>query len=199
MNMSGMRAFRSVGAAAVIGGVLLVAPGAEAANTGGPYTITATFAGVPTPPGAPTVVPPSAQKWPPVTTYTATSFHWIDAGAHEPMFTASFTHATDPSSVTLFALAANRQKCTVIPTVTITEVGSGGTGNTVTLTMTNVVLEVREEGNGNGPEETVVLRFQGITYSYQSSPAGQGAGPAYTTSFSRNWSPECSQTHMNWP
>jgi hypothetical protein len=101
--------------------------------------------------------------------YTPGSFRWNE------QFEVSFTHLTDTTSAALLGLAKGH---TDVPTAV------------VTLAMTGVRVDaVHEEGsvnNPNGPEETVVLRFRSVTYTYQQvTAAGQKLGPPVTITFSR--------------
>lgn len=157
--MSGMRALRAGVALATVGAALLSAPGALAS---GPYAIDAHVDGVAG--GG---------------NYAPSSYHW-----NEP-FEITFTHTTDASSVALMALAQGHQ-----------DVGSAVVRQTlqgtavVTLQMSGVRIEVvREDGNVNspsGPEETVVLRFRKVVYTYQPvTPTGQKNGPPVTFAFNR--------------
>jgi type VI protein secretion system component Hcp len=108
--------------------------------------------------------------------YTPTSFHWIDMGE------VQFTHTTDNSTAALMHLADSHQ-----------EVGNAvlhqtlnGTA-TITLAMSGVHIEaVREEGGSNGPEETIVLRFRQVTYTFQPLlPNGLKNGPPVTFTWGR--------------
>jgi hypothetical protein len=172
--MSGMRAFRAVAVVAAVGGSLLAAPGAQAA---GPYAIDAHVDAPATPPGPP---PPTTAPPPPAGgfSYTPTSFRW-----NEP-FEVTFTHLTDVNSAALMGLAQGHRE---VPTAIIHE--TLGQTAVVTLAMSNVRVEVvHEEGNvnnSNGPEETVVLRFRTVVYTYQPvTPTGQKAGAPVTITYS---------------
>jgi hypothetical protein len=158
--MSGMRALRAAAALATVGGTLLVAPTAEA----GTYALSAHVDGVAG--GG---------------NYTPTSFHWSDERE------ITFSHITDASSVTLLGLAQSHQD---VGNAIIQESMQVGTTTTavVTLQMYGVHIEaVREDGNANnpnGPEETVVLRFHKLVYTYQpvNPTNGKPAGAAVTIS-----------------
>jgi type VI protein secretion system component Hcp len=157
--MIGMRAFRAAFAAAAVSGVVLAAPAAEAA---GPYAIDAHIDG-----------PGSGFN------YTPGSFRWNE------QFEVSFTHLTDTTSAALLGLAKGH---TDVPTAVVHETLNSTA--VVTLAMTGVRVDaVHEEGsvnNPNGPEETVVLRFRSVTYTYQQvTAAGQKLGPPVTITFSR--------------
>jgi type VI protein secretion system component Hcp len=109
--------------------------------------------------------------------FTPTSFHWNDMGE------VSFTHVTDNGSAALLSLAQDKR-----------DIGNAvlhqtiqGTAQ-VTLVMNGVHIEaVREEGGGNGPEETIVLRFRQLTYTFQPLLPGTGTknGPAVTFTWKR--------------
>jgi type VI protein secretion system component Hcp len=108
--------------------------------------------------------------------FTPSSFHWIDMGE------VQFTHVTDNSTAVLMHLADSHQ-----------EVGNAvlhqtlnGTA-TITLTMGGVHIEaVHEEGGSNGPEETIVLRFRQVTYTFQPLlPNGLKNGPPVTFTWQR--------------
>jgi hypothetical protein len=170
MNMSGMRAFRAVAAVAAVGGALLVAPGAEAA---GPYALDAHIDAPAGPMSGPSIGPGGFN-------YTPGSFRWNDP------FEVSFTHITDSSSAALLTLAQPPRRD--IPTAVVHETLNGTA--VVTLAMSGVRVDVvHEEGsvnNPNGPEETVVLRFRNVTYTYQPVTAtGQKNGPPVTITYSR--------------
>jgi hypothetical protein len=158
--MSGMRAFKAVVAAAAVGGALLAAPQAQAA---GPYAVDAHIDG----PGA-------------GYNYTPTSFRWNE------QFEVAFTHITDSTSVALLGLAQQPKKD--IGTAVVHETLNGTA--VVTLAMTGVHVDVvHEEGsvnNPNGPEETVVLRFKSVTYTYQAVTAtGQRLGAPVSITYTR--------------
>ncbi len=157
--MNAMRALRTAAALATVGGALLVSPAAEAA---GPYAIDAHVDGVAG--GG---------------NYAPSRFTW-----GEP-FEITFTHTTDASTAALIALAQSHAEQ---PTAVVHETLQGT--QVVTLAMSNVRVEVvREEGNvnnPNGPEETVVLRFKHLVYTYQPvTPTGQKAGPPVTIKYDR--------------
>jgi type VI protein secretion system component Hcp len=109
--------------------------------------------------------------------FTPTSFHWNDMGE------VSFTHVTDNGSATLLSLAQDRR-----------DLGSAVLHQTIqgtaqiTLVMEKVHVEaVREEGGSNGPEETIVLRFNKLTYTFQPLLPNSGTknGPAVTYVWTR--------------
>ncbi len=170
--MSGMRAFRAVAAVAAVGGALLVAPGAEAA---GPYVLDAHIdapAGAPGP-SNPVPIPPGGFN------YSPGSFRWNE------QFEVSFTHLTDGSSAALLSLVQSRRD---IPTAVVHETLNGTA--VVTLAMSGVHVDVvHEEGsvnNPSGPEETVVLRFRSVTYTYQPVTAtGQKNGAPVSITYTR--------------
>lgn len=157
--MRGMRTLRFVAALATVGGAMLAAPEAGAA---GPYAIDAHVDGV------------AAGG-----NYTPSAFRWSDT------FELSFTHTTDASTVALMNLQQNRVE---IPTATVHQTLNGTA--VITLAMSGVRVEsVREDGNVNtasGPDETVVLRFKKVVYTYQAvTPTGQKLGAPVTLTFQR--------------
>jgi hypothetical protein len=158
--MNGMRVLRAVGALATVGGALLIAPGAMAA---GPYALDAHVDGCPN--GG---------------NYTPTTFNWTDP------FEVTFTHTADATSVALLGFAQSHQE---VGTAVVHETLNGTA--VVTLQMSRVHIEVvHEEGNvnnANGPQETVVLRFRTVVYTYQPvTPTGQKAGPPVTITYNHD-------------
>jgi type VI protein secretion system component Hcp len=109
--------------------------------------------------------------------FTPTSFHWNDFGE------VSFTHVTDNGSAALLGLAQTKRDLgNAVLHQTIQ-----GTAQ-VTLVMNNVHIEsVHEEGGSNGPEETIVLRFNQLTYTFQPLLPNSGTknGPAVTFTWKR--------------
>jgi hypothetical protein len=160
--MNATRALRVLGAVTALGGAMLVAPDAGAA---GPYAIDASI-----------VSGGGGQTF----QYSPSSFHWNET------FEVSFTHTTDSTSAALMALAQTPRR----------DLGSAivheslnGTA-VITLAMSGVHVDfVHEDGsvnNSNGPEETVVLRFRSITYTYQPvTPTGQRAGAPVSFTYTR--------------
>ncbi len=166
--MIGMRAFRVVAAVAAVGGAVLAAPVAEAA---GPYLIDAHI-DAPSPGPGP-AAPAGGFN------YSPGSFRWNE------QFEVSFTHITDGTSAALLGLAQGHRD---IPTAVVHETLSGTA--VITLAMSGVHVDVvHEEGsvnNPNGPEETVVLRFKSVIYTYQPVTAtGQKNGPPVSITYSR--------------
>ena len=111
--------------------------------------------------------------------YSPSLFHWADP------FEMTFTHSPDSSTVELMQLAQSHQ---VVGTATVHETLQGTA--TITLQMSGVHVEaVRESGDVNdptGPEETVVLRFTQMTYTFQPIlPNGQRSGPSVTFTWKR--------------
>lgn len=108
--------------------------------------------------------------------YYPTYFHW-----DEP-FAVSFSHAPDPSTGALMQAAMGHR-----------EVGNAVLHQTllgnaaITLQMSGVTVDaVKEEGGNNGPEETVVLRFRQVTYTFQALlPNGQKSGAPVTVTWRR--------------
>lgn len=104
--------------------------------------------------------------------YVPKSFAWS-----EP-FLVSFTHPTDASSATLLALAHEHRELGNA----VLHATTAGTA-VVTLQMQGVRVEaVKESDNAaapdSTPEETVVLRFRRVTYTFQPVNAfGQKSGP----------------------
>jgi hypothetical protein len=111
--------------------------------------------------------------------YSPTSFRWNE------QFEVAFTHLTDSTSAALLGLAQSHRD---IGTAVVHETLNGTA--VVTLAMTGVRVDVvHEEGsvnNPNGPEETVVLRFRSVTYTYQPVTAtGQKNGAPVSITYSR--------------
>jgi hypothetical protein len=159
--MIGMRAFRAIGAVAAVGGALLIAPPAMAA---GPYGIDAS------------ITAPSG-----VLSYLPSSFQWA---ANDP-FEVTFTHTTDTTTGTLHGFV---QSHTNLSGAVVHETLNGKA--TVTLQMSNVRVDLVREGgnvnNANGPEETVVLHFRSVTYTFQPlSPTGLPAGAPVVVTYTR--------------
>lgn len=157
--MNGTRVARAVGALATVAGVFLVAPGAMAA---GPYALDAHIDSVPN--GG---------------NYTPSSFNWTDP------FEITFTHTTDATTVALIGFAQSHQD---VGTAVVHETLNGTA--VVTLQMSHVQIQVvHEEGNvnnPNGPQETVVLHYRQVVYTYQPvTPTGQKAGPPVSITYSR--------------
>jgi len=107
--------------------------------------------------------------------YTPTSFHW-DKGE------VSFTHTTDNSTAGLMALAQDHRE---LGNAVLHQTLSGTA--TITLAMSGVHIEgVHEEGGSNGPEETIVLQFRQVTYTFQPLlPNGQKNGPPVSYTWKR--------------
>jgi hypothetical protein len=159
--MIGMRAFRAIGAVAAVGGALLIAPPAMAA---GPYGIDAS------------ITAPSGAL-----SYLPSSYQW---GASDP-FEVTFTHTTDSTTGTLHGLVNGH---TDLSSAVVHQTLNGKA--TVTLQMSKVRVDVvREAGNvnnANGPEETVVMHFRSLTYTFQPlSPTGLPAGAPIVVTYTR--------------
>jgi type VI protein secretion system component Hcp len=104
--------------------------------------------------------------------YAPKSFSW-----GEP-FEVTFTHPTDSSSVALMALAKDHRE---VGNAVLHATTSGVA--VITLQMSGVHVEtVREADSATAPdstpEETVVLRFRKVTYTFQPvNVVGQKNGP----------------------
>jgi len=154
-----LRALKAIATLLTIVAALIVAPVAHAA---GPYQLDAHVDGVAS--GG---------------DYIPSLFRWADT------FEVTFTHTPDSSTVDLMTLAQSHQ---VVGTATVHETLQGTA--TITLQMSGVHVEaVRESGDvndPNGPEETVVLRFTEVTYTFQPIlPNGQRNGPPVTFTWKR--------------
>jgi type VI protein secretion system component Hcp len=108
--------------------------------------------------------------------YTPTYFHWTDLGE------VTFTHSTDNTTATLSTFSVDHRE---LGNAVLHQTLNGTA--TITLAMSGVHIEaVHEEGGGNGPEETVVLRFRQVTYTFQPLlPNGQKNGPPVTFTWRR--------------
>lgn len=100
--------------------------------------------------------------------YGPTGFHWTDP------FEVTFTHTTDNTTAALMGFARDHRE---LGNAVLHQTLNGTA--TITLAMGGVhIQDVHEEGGSNGPEETVVLRFRQVTYTFQALlPNGQKAGP----------------------
>jgi type VI protein secretion system component Hcp len=149
--MSTARVLRAAAALATLAGAVLLAPPAEAAQFAIDVHVDGVAGGG---------------------NYAPKSFAW-----GEP-FEVTFTHPTDASSVALMGLAREKRDIgnAVLHTTT-----SGVA--VITLQMSGVHVESVREGDSSSapdstPEETVVLRFRRVTYTFQPVNAvGQRNGP----------------------
>jgi type VI protein secretion system component Hcp len=108
--------------------------------------------------------------------YYPTTFHWMDP------FEVTFNHTTDASTGPLMQAAMDHKE---LGNAVLHQTLLGSA--TITLAMSGVHVEaVHEEGGNNGPEETVVLRFRQVTYTFQALlPNGQKSGPPVTITWKR--------------